>query len=53
MTTTSDSSIAFEDPASEPSLRVVAVQPLIKLKEEPIAIDAKEEPKASINPIAV
>ena len=46
-------SIAFKDPISEPSSRVVAVQPLINLEEEPVATDVEEEPEAAVNPTIV
>ena len=53
MTVAPNSFIAFEDPANDPSSRVVAVQLLINLEEEPVATDTEEKPKAAINPIAI
>ena len=53
MTSALDPSITFKDPASKPSLRVMTVQLLINLKEEPVATDTEEEPEATINPTVV
>ena len=41
--------LAVKDPASELNSRVVAIQLLINLEEEPIAIDVEEEPEAAID----
>ena len=38
-----------KDPASELNLRVAAIQPLINLEEEPVAIDVEEEPEAAVD----
>ena len=38
-----------EDPARELNSRVVTVQPLINLEEEPVATDVEEEPKPIVD----
>ena len=43
--------IASEDPVGELGSRVVAVQPLVNLEEEPIATDVAKEPEVTINPV--
>ena len=40
--------LAAKNPASKLSSRVTAAQPLINLKEEPVATDVDEEPKATV-----
>ena len=53
VTTTTNPSIAFKVPVSEPSSSVAIVQLLINLEEEPVATDAEEEPETAANPTAV
>ena len=52
-TATYNPPIASEDTISRPSLRVIAVQPLIKLKEEPVATNVEEEPEVAIDPTTI
>ena len=41
--------LAAKDPASKLNSKVVGVQPLINLKEEPIATNVEEEPEATFD----
>ena len=45
-------SIAFEVPVTKPSLSVEAIQLLINLEEELVAINTEEEPEDAVNPFA-
>ena len=49
VTVAPDLSIAPEVLVAEPNSSVAVVQPLINLKEEPVATNTKEEPKAAAN----
>ena len=48
-TATPNLPIDFKDPTSELSSRVLAIQSLINLEEEPVATDVEEEPKAAVD----
>ena len=45
--------LTTEDPASELNSKVVAVQPLINLEEEHVAIDVEEEPEVTVDLTAI
>ena len=49
VTTTPDPFIALEVPVTELSLNVTAIQPLINLEEELVAIGVEEKTKATAN----
>ena len=47
-TTSPNPPLTTEDLAGELSSRVMTIQPLINLKEEPVATDVEEEPEATV-----
>ena len=52
-TTTPDLSIAPKVPMAEPNSSVAAIQLLINLEEEPVAINTEEKPEATANSSAI